>query len=715
MSEYPENDIQLTHPNLVREKYLHEVQELSDYAEKAFNLSRDGEQHSGSGLWNEEIAAFIDSVSLKHLFFSEDWVFIIIDLIALKISSRPLDVVKVSIDNGIKTTEKAPGHPLNALIQHPNASEDYHAWMYRLIAELCLMGNGMFWFAPSINQMFVLQTEKMSLNFDKKGRIKDYVMSTQVSSDALQVVETFPARQIAHTKRPNPNSLFWGLSPFIPGRKSILFNRYSSDYLNAFYLKQATPGLILKLERDVNENIALRQLRSFELANSGRANAKRTMILPKGVSADTVTPTIADQNLINLINLNRDTIRNIFKIPPHEFGLQAAGSLGSEEHKITLVNFWEATLMPTMRIVEGTMNKFFADMLGEGFEFKFDTSKVEALQANNEKRAKEGERMLKAGLSVNEVRRRIWDEPPSDLPSADIPFVIDPDPPREIVRTEEQESKSMGMRMIGSVSRMVKKLSDLENEKEAKLIEEISLEFFVHVLSGLPSILKRHLKDTKAIKADIDDEDELEEEIESLGQEFSGAWTKAFETLISTVELGYDQQLDVVFNARDENAIQAMRERDKDERSLILKARGIESFKNISATTTDQIMDRIRKGVENNETADRIAEGIANEFKEITPSRARTIARTETLTAVSIGHNAAMQNAREVFGPELKKTWINVGDLNVRNTHADPSMSKVIKFDETFPNGLHYPREPGGPASEVINCRCTIIMIPPGG
>jgi HK97 family phage portal protein len=647
-------------------------------------------------------------------------VWILIDLVAMKISSRPFGVVQTNIENGIETFEALPGHELNGLIQAPNDLEDYHAWMYRYLVELCLMGNGMYWFQRQKEQMFVLQTEKMHIDFDKKGGIKEYQLTTtHGNGGSIEIVETFPAHQVGHARRPNPNSMYWGLSPFIPGRKSILFNRYSMDYLNSFYLKQATPGLILKLDRNVNENVALRQLRSFELAHAGRVNQKRTMILPKGVEADTVTPSIADQNLTILVNQNRDTIRNIFKVPPHELGLQGAGSLGSEEHKISLVNFWEATLLPTMRIVEGAMTKFFRaqDMLGDNQRLKFDTSKVEALQANNEKRAKEGERMLKAGLSVNEVRGRIWDEQPEDRPDADLPFVMEP-APREVDRTEEQEVKSLSLSMMPGITRMVKNLAAMEEGPEAGVIEEASLEFFVHMLSALPSLLKKHLSETKFItsrKAKIDDEDELEKELEEVGQEFSGAWEEVFKSLRTSVEAGYDQQVSVVTSRVDQDALQVLRERDAEQRRLILQARGLEAFRNINKTTSEQIMKTIEDGVSKGKSIPQIAEDIGDNFRQVSPGRARTIARTEVLTAASIGHNAAMQNASEHFGPNLKKTWIHVGDERVRDTHADPRMSKAIKFDEPFPNGLQYPRQPGSPASEVINCRCTIVMIPPGG
>jgi SPP1 gp7 family putative phage head morphogenesis protein len=93
--------------------------------------------------------------------------------------------------------------------------------------------------------------------------------------------------------------------------------------------------------------------------------------------------------------------------------------------------------------------------------------------------------------------------------------------------------------------------------------------------------------------------------------------------------------------------------------------------------------------------------------------KAETIARTETLTAVSIGQAAAMKNAKEVI-PGLKKVWLTAGDNRVRDSHAELN-GDTIPTEEQFSNGLNYPRDTEAlDPAEVINCRCTLLIIPPG-
>lgn len=68
--------------------------------------------------------------------------------------------------------------------------------------------------------------------------------------------------------------------------------------------------------------------------------------------------------------------------------------------------------------------------------------------------------------------------------------------------------------------------------------------------------------------------------------------------------------------------------------------------------------------------------------------------------------------------------WINAGDDRVRgnpsglypDSKADhwALQGEVRSINKKFSNKLMVPKDPDGPPHEVIQCRCTTIMIPPG-
>jgi len=383
----------------------------SNYVSKDYDIVREMDhEYRSNGLWDSEIKAFMDASTLKSLFFHEDWVFIAVDLIANKVSKQIMRVVEVKEKNGKRIIEPADDHILNDLLEQPNEQQGYSEWMYNQTSELILMGNAMMWASKGSGQMILLPTENISMSFNNKQQLESYDVRNEQSL-TKQALMRFKPKEIVHMKRANPASIWYGLSPFIPGRKSILFSRYSQDYLNGFYLRNALPGFSLQLDKHVNEDIALRMLRTFEQAYSGRKSQRRTLLIPKGVTAAPINHSIADQNLIDLIDKNRETIINILKIPKHELSLAKTGSLGSEEYKQSLKNFWESTIIPTMRIIEGQYNKHFSEELGDGFRFKFDLNDVAILKEDMLYKADLAEKMLLTH-TLNEVRSTVYDDEP---------------------------------------------------------------------------------------------------------------------------------------------------------------------------------------------------------------------------------------------------------------------------------------------------------------
>lgn len=734
-------------------------QKLLQHTEKSFDFSRDGEGGSGSGNWGEEISAFIDSSTLKSLYFSEDWVYISCNTISQKISSQPMSVTSVDIVDGQRVLEPNPLHPLNLLVASPNPEQDYHTFMYNVATELYLMGNAVVWFNRRENRLLLLPSEQIQMDFDSDGNLTEYLMSPD--NENLQGLRDrknmlrFSRDEIIHIRRPNPASMLWGLSPFIPGRKSILFNRYSSDYLNAFYLKQATPGMALEMTKEVNEDVALRQLRSFEMQYTGRRNQRRTLILPKGVKANPISHSLSDQKLIDTVNMNRETILALLSIPKHEVSLQEAGSLGSEEHRIAIRNFWEAGLIPGIRQIESQFTKFFKAQLGEDNIFKFDLSDVRALQEDNLATAELATKQLDV-WSYNEVRQSQGKEPLTD-PLADLPKpladirgkqaeqVIDP-VAEAVVEDAQSDDFSVDLNeqildMDALETYMVKAgttISRNQTNQEAE-VNKVATKFLDNMLDTFVDMAQKAVevfeKETKMFKVKQDEDDEapkinksrLRKRIRTSFEELEEKYVDdSTELLESTVDFGYDSQTRFVFNEEAIDELESLKAGGKRRERVILGARQLETFARISKTHTDRIMREITKGVESNETIPEISKRIAETFKDPDANlkRATVIARTETLTAVSQGQWAALQNAEKVM-PGMKKVWLTAEDERVRGPGAvygwKPGKSNHRELNNTmkdvnakFKNELKYPRDPSGDADQTIQCRCTMIMIPPG-
>lgn len=97
--------------------------------------------------------------------------------------------------------------------------------------------------------------------------------------------------------------------------------------------------------------------------------------------------------------------------------------------------------------------------------------------------------------------------------------------------------------------------------------------------------------------------------------------------------------------------------------------------------------------------------------------RAETIARTETQSMVSQARYEALLQISEQTGLDstrIKRQWVSTKDRRVRDTHAamDGQLRGLNEpFVSPFGARLMYPgdRSLGAPASEVVNCRCSLI------
>lgn len=712
-----------------------DISEALNASEKSYSLSADIITDSNQTYIAQDPRSAIDPIAVKNLFYTEDWVYIVCDRIASLISSQWLRVMRDVVTDGKKVSEPAEGHPLQAILEAPNDMQDYHTWMYGVVVDEVLMGNSFIWLAQQANQLYLLPSELTTADLGLDGSVKSYKVSyTQDLKKGL----VFNPEEICHIRRPNPSSRIYGMSPFLPGAKAIAFNRFTSEYLNNFYRKGAQPGLVLKLDDVPNEKAALRLLRSFENAYTGRANQHKTAVLPKGVSFEQVSHSLADQQLIEYIRSNRETILNILQVPKHEVGLDGGHSLGAgDEYKVARANFWKGPLKSIMRRISGSLSKFFAEELGQGHFLEFDLSDVDALQEDDQKKADLAQKML-ATHTLNEVRSKLYGL--EGVPNGDqvqgtqqpLPIFpplqqqqtleVDQIDTTEIDPTEKNmERFTLLQKSVGSWFEESDRIFEDGLNNTVPKMMKLVLGTFAKQANAVADVLVKYKSERSYETKDLPDKKELRRKITQALDELEQQYVDGYApNLESQVELGYGLTFAVAFNEQDELALDAIRERNADGRRMILKVRGIESFKSIGETSIDEVMTTIENGIRDSISIDGIIKNLIRDFSNVENigKRAEMIARTEALTAASIGQAAALKDAERVVGPMIKM-WISAEDKRVRGPNGIYPKSEfnheingeVRKSNEKFSTKLMYPREPGGAPGNVINCRCRMVAV----
>lgn len=83
------------------------------------------------------------------------------------------------------------------------------------------------------------------------------------------------------------------------------------------------------------------------------------------------------------------------------------------------------------------------------------------------------------------------------------------------------------------------------------------------------------------------------------------------------------------------------------------------------------------------------------------------VARTAMTGAENAGRVDAYRRA-QAMGIELEQVWLATLDGVTRPSHRAMDGERA-SVGGTFSNGCRFPGDPSGPASEVMNCRCTLI------
>ena len=138
----------------------------------------------------------------------------------------------------------------------------------------------------------------------------------------------------------------------------------------------------------------------------------------------------------------------------------------------------------------------------------------------------------------------------------------------------------------------------------------------------------------------------------------------------------------------------------------------------VNETTWAALKDSLLSGINEGEGIDRLMARVRTVMADRIRSSAETIARTETIGALTEGSLMGAKEA-EATGLQVRKQWLATFDGRERETHAAAHrryQREAIPLDESFSVGGVDFQSPGNPtngrtrstASETINCRCAL-------
>lgn len=434
------------------EAALGELKDTLNYDAKYLDAEPSGSNNNFSADFSG-IDQHLDAAVLQSLYATETWVYTAVTEIAKTISSLPLKLerrvaVKKTVKNPVTGADEiinqivwddATGEDLFKCFERPNAFTTKAEWLMLLAIDLLTTGEYYIYLdsdedltalAPAnpdepVTDPFARLQRTLATTGTIKGMYRipptlikpvpdqkagrGFIAGYAMESD--NGVFAFNFAEIIHVKLPNPSDPYRGLSPLVAAFKPVLLDRFSTEHMVRFYKTGARLGGVIETDKNLNKEQLSRFQRTFESNFTGRKNHHRTLILPPGMKYTTIEQNPGETALLDFCKYNREAILSVYHVPPIKVGILDNANYANA--RVQLQIFFVDTVKPLLRLIEDGYNHKASLMpQNGGYRIKFDLSDVEVLKEDFLAMATMASAMIKAGLTINEVRKLVWREDP---------------------------------------------------------------------------------------------------------------------------------------------------------------------------------------------------------------------------------------------------------------------------------------------------------------
>lgn len=515
--------------------------------------------------------------------------------------------------------------------------------------------------------------------------------------------------QLCWIKYPDPDDLLGFLSPMDVAERSARTDWKASVFDEAFFDNDATPGGILVSASRLTPAQRKEIRAAWEERHKGVGRNAKVALLEGGL---TWTQNQVDHTKMQFgekRRYSREEIAGIYKTPL---------SILMQYENLTFASARSADANYQSNKVEGLYRRIEAaaksDLFGDldPHFLEFDRSVVPVLEEARTQKLDNARKLLEQGRTLNEVNEALkLGLPPLPPEIGDVRFIgqgllvleglLAPEPKPELVAPEpvapaedEEPVERQHAHVIEAfVTRQPKKHAAAWHAMRKRVFDPLEDRLYGRVrrwafevrAEALGSLGKLARYAKRVSEGEVFD---LERAVKKLLSGADPVYRRA-------VEAAMEQSFEEVGNFSDVDP--------SDERVLEIVKKRKALLSETPGKLRSRVTRSITEGLEAGEGVDQIAKRIKQDFSAFTSSKALTVARTEVA-------GAANEARFEVFREEgvVKHAWVTAHDEAVRDSHAAQD-GQVVKVGEEFDNGLLYPGDPNGDASETINCRCIVV------
>ncbi|HPS64405.1 MAG TPA: phage portal protein [Ignavibacteria bacterium] len=241
------------------------------------------------------------------------------------INSRAENISKAKIylydDKAGRNDKEILKHDFLALINKPNAkNQTFREILFRISASLDLYGNAYLYIHRGIGGkpagIYQIPSKFVDIKLNSAGtEVESYIYYN--SGKATE----YPRRDIIHFLIPDPDCNYKG-KPTIDGFNLTLEIDYLQNlYQRNFYKNDASPGMVIEVEREMMDTEFERFRDKFRSLYEGALNTGKALFLDSGAKAKPFQSQPKDVEILKAREWIRDEIMSIFRVPKIILGI----------------------------------------------------------------------------------------------------------------------------------------------------------------------------------------------------------------------------------------------------------------------------------------------------------------------------------------------------------------------------------------------------------
>lgn len=620
------------------------------------------------------------------------------------------------------------------LISNPNPFTSTMELMQAIFGSLGEAGNAYMVVDQDDDRLWCLHPRDVSIIADKKNFIKGYVWRP-LSGDVV----FFKPEQIVHIKTYNPMSYFYGLSPIEACWAEVTQINSDELFWQAFWKEGGRLYGIFQTEGSIDKDTLERLKNQMKAQYGGATKMAANIVIDKGLKFQQIGVSQKDGQLIDKYKLNRDQILAAFKVPPALAGVMEYSNYSNVEAQERI--FYQTSIMPMIKLVEGSLNNHPVMSKGGTLVYEFDISGIAALKEDEKDLAITGKILIESGQwTANEVRQKFWNMPLLADGNVLKPLATVPDT-FSIANSLRGEHE---VKEIDTLELEYKLLDDEIKKKELKALPEVNIprkpptstrtkevrdevaksydskltphddklagqmrKVFESQKNTVLNNVRSHLKNHGTAYFKKGQEDDLLTGVSDYTKAIVAILQGSYADVIK--DMGPDMQAQIQKLLSDGKEAAWDFSDPRVERFIKQRSESVAGL--INDTTTQDLRDQIAFLFENGGGDLRtVSDGISSYFDGIEGYRAMRIARTETAAGAQEAIESTYQmNADVISGKE----WITARDDQVRDSHQIDGQVVGLTDQFTLNDGetADYPLSAGLPAADSINCRCTTVPV----